>query len=78
MGWGGAYSHLITPNKPTCIYDSWHTDSGVITASSNHAGGVNVCMMDGSVRFVKDSVSQLVWWAIATRDHGEVVSADSF
>jgi prepilin-type N-terminal cleavage/methylation domain-containing protein/prepilin-type processing-associated H-X9-DG protein len=77
MGWGGAYSHMMTPNKKTCVYDGWHTDSGVITASSNHAGGVNVGFMDGSVRFVKDSVNQMAWWAISTYGQGEVVSADA-
>jgi prepilin-type N-terminal cleavage/methylation domain-containing protein/prepilin-type processing-associated H-X9-DG protein len=77
MGWGGAYSHMMTPNKKTCVYDGWHTDSGVITASSNHPGGVNVGMMDGSVRFVKDSIGQMTWWAIATYAGGEVVSADA-
>jgi prepilin-type N-terminal cleavage/methylation domain-containing protein/prepilin-type processing-associated H-X9-DG protein len=78
MGYGGAYSHLMTPNKKSCSFDGFHTDSGIITASSNHSGGVNLGMMDGSVKFIKDSISATVWWAIATRDHGEVISADSF
>jgi prepilin-type processing-associated H-X9-DG protein len=78
MGWGGGYSHMMTPNQRTCVYDGWHTDSGVITASSNHSGGVNVGMLDGSVRFVKNSVSPMTWWAIATYAMGEIVSADSF
>jgi prepilin-type N-terminal cleavage/methylation domain-containing protein/prepilin-type processing-associated H-X9-DG protein len=78
MGWGGAYCHMMTPNKKTCVYDGWHTDSGVITASSNHPGGVNMCFMDGSVRFLKDSVNQNAWWAIATHAGGEVVSADAY
>jgi hypothetical protein len=34
--------------------------------------------MDGSVRFVKDSVSSVTWWSIATMAGGEVVSADAF
>jgi prepilin-type processing-associated H-X9-DG protein len=78
MGYGGAYSHLMTPNQRACLFDSLHTDSGIITASSNHSGGVNLCMMDGSVKFIKNSINQTVWWAIATRDQGEVISADSF
>jgi prepilin-type N-terminal cleavage/methylation domain-containing protein/prepilin-type processing-associated H-X9-DG protein len=78
MGWGGAYSHLLTPNKPTCAFDGWHTDSGMITATSNHPGGVNVAFMDGSVKFIKDSVNQVTWWSIATRAGGEVVSSDAY
>ena len=50
----------------------------VYGASSNHSGGVNACMGDGSVRFIKDSVSRPTWWALGTRDSGEVVSSDSY
>jgi hypothetical protein len=35
-------------------------------------------MTDGSVRFVKDSVARLTWWALGTRNGGEVISADSY
>ena len=49
-----------------------------LTATSNHPGGVNVCMADGSVKFVKDTVSIPTWWAIGSRNQGEVVSADSY
>jgi hypothetical protein len=34
--------------------------------------------MDGSVRFIKNSVSFAPWYAIATVSGGEVVSADAF
>jgi hypothetical protein len=42
------------------------------------SGGVNVGSLDGSVRFVKDSVSQLTWWALHTKGGGEIVSSDSY
>jgi prepilin-type N-terminal cleavage/methylation domain-containing protein/prepilin-type processing-associated H-X9-DG protein len=74
---GGGYTHLMTPNKKSCFQDGSHTDSGIITASSGHSGGVNVGFLDGSVRFLKDSVNQVAWWAISTKDGGEVVSADA-
>jgi len=47
-------------------------------STSNHSGGVNVALGDGSVRFIKDSISFQTWWAIGTRSLGEVVSADSY
>jgi hypothetical protein len=35
-------------------------------------------MADGSVHFIKDSVSRLTWWALGTRNGGEVISSDSY
>jgi len=40
---------------------------------SEHPGGANVLMGDGSVRFVTDLINQLVWSAMATRAGGETV-----
>jgi len=42
-----------------------------IAASSYHIGGVNVCMGDGSVRFVSEAVNFDVWRAVGTRTGGE-------
>jgi prepilin-type N-terminal cleavage/methylation domain-containing protein/prepilin-type processing-associated H-X9-DG protein len=42
-----------------------------IAASSYHTGGVNVCMADGSVRFIRDSINFTVWQNIGTRAGGE-------
>jgi prepilin-type N-terminal cleavage/methylation domain-containing protein/prepilin-type processing-associated H-X9-DG protein len=78
-GQGGGYSHINTPNLKACIFSS-DTDQApgetAVGASSNHSGGVNVGFLDGSVKFIKNSVAQLAWWAIATKAGGEVVSAD--
>ena len=56
----------------------WGGVNGIISATSNHSGGVNVCMTDGSVRFIKDSISVPTWWALGTRDQGEVIDASSY
>jgi prepilin-type processing-associated H-X9-DG protein len=78
-----SYHHYNTPNKLSCLNSAdpgglWGGTSGMLTASSNHPGGVNVCLTDGSVRFIKDSVSLQTWWAIGTRNGGEVLSSDSY
>jgi prepilin-type processing-associated H-X9-DG protein len=51
---------------------------GYHDANSLHPGGVNAGMADGSVRFVKSSIAMQTWWALGTKDSGEVVSADSY
>ena len=78
-----AYNHFMTPNTSSCVAsNSWGGAPGgfndAITATSNHSGGVNVGLADGSVKFIKDSISPTVWWAIGSRGLGEVVSADSY
>jgi prepilin-type N-terminal cleavage/methylation domain-containing protein/prepilin-type processing-associated H-X9-DG protein len=47
-------------------------------ARGRHAGGVNVTMGDGSVRFIKDSINIFTWQALSTTQGGEVVSSDAF
>jgi prepilin-type N-terminal cleavage/methylation domain-containing protein/prepilin-type processing-associated H-X9-DG protein len=77
-----AYNHVMPPNSVSCVF-GWlstgadnHHVQGAVTATSAHAGGVNVGMLDGSVRFVKNTVSPLAWWAVGTISNNEVVSAD--
>jgi prepilin-type N-terminal cleavage/methylation domain-containing protein/prepilin-type processing-associated H-X9-DG protein len=80
-GKGGCYSHIMTPNKKACWYgagDNGNTDTTVVGTSSNHSGGVNVGFLDGSIKFIKDSVSNQTWWGIATKAGGEVIDASSY
>ena len=66
---GGGYCHVVLPNQQGCFFSdetSSHTYYTVVGASSNHSGGVNVGLLDGSVKFIKESVSPTTWWAIAT------------
>jgi prepilin-type N-terminal cleavage/methylation domain-containing protein/prepilin-type processing-associated H-X9-DG protein len=46
--------------------------------SSNHPGGVNVVLGDGSVKFLKDSIDAVVLGRLGNRGDGEVVDGDSY
>lgn len=48
-------------------------DAGVFSAASFHPGGVNAAMADGSVRFIRQTVSPATWRALGSRAGGEVI-----
>jgi prepilin-type processing-associated H-X9-DG protein len=69
----------MTPNKPACALSmAFGTADSFIGPSSMHPGGVNVVMMDGSVRFLKDSVNLAAWLGLGSRNGGEIVGGDAF
>ena len=70
------FLHVTPPDTRSCGF--FLALRAVMPASSHHPGGVNVLMGDGSVKFVKDSVSLATWRALGTRNGGEVISSDSF
>ncbi len=49
-----------------------------ITSRSNHPGGVNVLMADGSVRFVKETLNGDLWSALSTINRGEIINTDQY
>jgi prepilin-type N-terminal cleavage/methylation domain-containing protein/prepilin-type processing-associated H-X9-DG protein len=55
---------------------SWKCEGSNVPLSSQHSGGVNVLLGDGSVRFLRDSVNILQLARFATRDDGQVVNID--
>ncbi len=71
------YNHFYTPNQAT-KWDCGNAshNKALTSARSNHTGGVNVLFADGSVRFMRDSIPLATWWAIGTRNGGEVVPGD--
>jgi len=52
--------------------------SNITNANSNHPGGANVMMADGSVHFIKSSIAMQTWWQLGTRADGEIISSDSY
>jgi prepilin-type N-terminal cleavage/methylation domain-containing protein/prepilin-type processing-associated H-X9-DG protein len=77
-GRGGPYYHVMPPNQAACaVSAAFGNLDSFIGASSLHPGGVNVVLLDGSVRFVKSSINLAAWIALGTRAGGEVISSDA-
>ena len=69
---GGCRMNFQTTGAP------WPDASFSISAASNHPGGCNVLMADGSARFVKNSINRMTWWGLGTKGNGEVISSDAY
>ncbi len=54
------------------------SDGQYENANSLHPGGCNVGFADGSVKFIKSSISMTTWWSLGTKASGEVISSDSY
>jgi prepilin-type N-terminal cleavage/methylation domain-containing protein/prepilin-type processing-associated H-X9-DG protein len=64
------YFHVGPPNGRSCMYPPGRIAT---SARSEHPGGVNMSLCDGSVRFVAETVNLQVWRALGTRAGGEVL-----
>ncbi len=65
------YYHIGPPNSRSCMYPSGRIGTA---ARSTHTGGVNVCLADGSVRFVTSSIAPATWRAVGSMNGGEVAN----
>src|SRR5262249_24439739 len=75
------YNHVSTPNTRTCAGIGFPVNMAnmamQVPPSSNHSGGVNAAMGDGSVRFIKNTITLAVWRALGTTRGGEAIQDDS-
>jgi hypothetical protein len=63
-----------TDDLPCSDAATWHD---VVTASrSRHHGGVQVCLADGSVRFVSNDINLTTWRNLGSSQDGEVVDLE--
>jgi len=83
MGMVG-YSQGNVVQPPNSRYPNCNTNGtgaienvGIFGPSSYHPGGANVLMLDGSVRFLKDSANQTTIWALGSMNQGEIIDANS-
>ncbi|MBW3596309.1 MAG: DUF1559 domain-containing protein [Planctomycetes bacterium] len=71
-----SYYHFSPPNTAwrDCVGDGAHVGMALLSARSNHIGGVHVGFGDGRSEFVGDYIDLGVWRAWATRAGGEAIS----
>ncbi|KAA1259393.1 Type II secretion system protein G precursor [Rubripirellula obstinata] len=67
------FTNFREGKTPSNVSDPAKTYAAV-TSRSYHTGGVQVGMLDGSVRFMNDSIDRELWQNLSTRAGHEVVS----
>jgi prepilin-type N-terminal cleavage/methylation domain-containing protein/prepilin-type processing-associated H-X9-DG protein len=72
---GGGCGPDTVPNFP-CTTTSTTTLPRMQLARSKHAQGVNAALCDGSVRFIRNSISVVTWRALGSSQGAEVLSND--
>ncbi|MFO0811080.1 MAG: DUF1559 domain-containing protein [Gemmataceae bacterium] len=73
------YTHTVPPNYKG--YDCGELTSFTaahVAARSYHSGGVNLCLSDGSVRFIRDSIAFATWQAMGTRSAGDLLDGSQY
>jgi prepilin-type N-terminal cleavage/methylation domain-containing protein len=72
------YNHVSPPNAVTCAGTGFkggmRNMAMDVPPSSNHTGGVNAVLGDGSVRFVTNEIDLNLWRALGSRNGGEIVT----
>ncbi|MCE9561067.1 MAG: DUF1559 domain-containing protein [Planctomycetes bacterium] len=71
-------SSCVSTVKAPCVgtYTAYNNRAVIMSARSNHTGGVNVALCDGSLRFVTNGISQTTWQAAGTIGLGEPMGSD--
>ena len=70
-----ARSSLNSTSQQTLQYGFFYEEYEAFR--SDHPGGANFAFVDGSVRFVDETIEKAVYQALATRDGGETIDSRS-
>jgi len=74
-GYGSTEFTTTTTATPNNSAPTYQTTSNYGTVRSYHTGGVQAVLVDGSVRFISDSISGATWKALCTPQGNEIVGA---
>ena len=64
------YNHILPPNGRSCMFPPGRIAT---TANSQHTGGVQLLLCDGSVRFISENLDVNLWRSMGSIDGGEVL-----
>lgn len=69
--WGG-FNTILPPNSASCYQGGVNPSnaSGIFSLSSHHPGGAMVCMADGSVHFVTETIDCGNYGVLPNRNYG--------
>lgn len=62
------YNHVLPPNGRSCMFPPGRIAT---TANSQHSGGVQIMLCDGSARFVSENIDTDLWRSIGSINGGE-------
>jgi prepilin-type processing-associated H-X9-DG protein len=64
----------MNPNETACHSNEgdWY-GSTMMSASSWHTGGVQICLCDGSVKFISENIDFETWARVGVRNDGQVL-----
>ncbi len=65
------YNHVLPPNGRSCMFPPGRIAT---TANSQHTGGVQILLGDGSVRFISENLALVTWRGLGSINGGEVTA----
>ncbi|MDZ7616154.1 MAG: DUF1559 domain-containing protein [Patescibacteria group bacterium] len=68
-----SYRCCVSMAGAPCVSATVAGGPSAMAARSAHPGGVNVCLLDGSGRFVSDNIAWTIWRGLGTTRGGEVL-----
>lgn len=67
------YNHVLPPNGRSCMYPPGRIAT---TANSQHPGGLQITLCDGSVRFISSTIAIATWRGLGSINGNETISLD--
>jgi prepilin-type processing-associated H-X9-DG protein len=74
VGWAADY--CVNSVRMPCNYTGQCWSDVKLGVRSNHTGGVNLALCDGSVRFLSQTINQTTWQAVCSIGGGEVIGSN--